>query len=109
MPSSRCETLVLPFVPVVPNSSGSVVAGAGAVDPRREVAEQRRADRRRRARADPQRCGDVGAGGIGDDRDGALVGGGGGELGAVAIDALDGDEGLAGAQIGGGEGDARQR
>ena len=107
MPSSRCETLVLPFVPVVANSSGSGSSGAGAVDPGAQIAEHGAGvvddeDREARVR------GDLGARGIRDDRDGALLGGAASELGAVAVDAPDRDERLAGAEVGGGEGDARQ-
>ena len=78
MPSSRCDTLVLPFVPVGANRSGRSSSRPGAVDPRREVAEQA-------ARVvddddgKPAGRGDVGARGIRHDRDGALLGGGRGE------------------------------
>ena len=51
----------------------------------------------------------LGALGIRDDRDGALLGRRLRELGAVPVDAADRDERLARPQVGGREGDARER
>ena len=76
-----------------------VVVAAGAVDPRRQLAEKTAGvidddDRQ------PAGGGAVGPVGIRHDGDGALLGGGRRELGAVPVHAPDGDEHVTRAQVG---------
>ena len=107
MPSRRCETLVLPLVPVVPNrigrwSSRPVPYTQADRSPSMPRGSSTMITGSPVAAATSAPCG------IGHDRDGALLGGRRGEFRAVAIHAAHRDEHVARPQIGRREGEPGQ-